>query len=316
MLSIYLQRGKNVKVYFKKNNRNDTNFASNSFLCFFVMRMAPGSPFDSEKPIDPQVKARLMEKYHLDKPFYIQAFYYILNVLKGDLGPSLKKKDLTVNQYIKLGFPKSLTLGVISLIISLSIGIPIGILAAIYKNTYIDYIIISIALFGISIPLFVIGPILQYFFAIKWSLLYTSGWITERGGFSNLILPIITLTMPNVAIFSRIIRGSMLEIIQSDFVRTARAKGLSFRKIVIKHMLRGAMLPVVSYIGPAFAAIISGSVVIEKIFRIAGMGMFITESALNRDYPVLMGGLLVYSIILLISILISDIIYKMLDPRV
>ncbi|WP_215537099.1 ABC transporter permease [Borreliella bavariensis] len=286
------------------------------FLCFFVMRMAPGSPFDSEKPIDPQVKARLMEKYHLDKPFYIQAFYYILNVLKGDMGPSLKKKDLTVNQYIKLGFPKSLTLGVISLIISLSIGIPIGILAAIYKNTYIDYIIVSIALFGISIPLFVIGPILQYFFAIKWGLLYTSGWITERGGFSNLILPIITLTMPNVAIFSRIIRGSMLEIIQSDFVRTARAKGLSFRKIVIKHMLRGAMLPVVSYIGPAFAAIISGSVVIEKIFRIAGMGMFITESALNRDYPVLMGGLLVYSIILLISILISDIIYKMLDPRV
>ncbi|WP_215538481.1 ABC transporter permease [Borreliella bavariensis] len=286
------------------------------FLCFFVMRMAPGSPFDSEKPIDPQVKERLMEKYHLDKPFYTQAFYYILNVLKGDLGPSLKKKDLTVNQYIKLGFPKSLTLGVISLIISLSIGIPIGILAAIYKNTYIDYIIVSIALFGISIPLFVIGPILQYFFAIKWGLLYTSGWITERGGFSNLILPIITLTMPNVAIFSRIIRGSMLEIIQSDFVRTARAKGLSFRKIVIKHMLRGAMLPVVSYIGPAFAAIISGSVVIEKIFRIAGMGMFITESALNRDYPVLMGGLLVYSIILLISILISDIIYKMLDPRV
>ncbi|ABH01597.1 ABC transporter permease [Borreliella afzelii] len=286
------------------------------FLCFFVMRMAPGSPFDSEKPIDPQVKARLMEKYHLDKPFYIQAFYYILNVLKGDLGPSLKKKDLTVNQYIKLGFPKSLTLGVISLIISLSIGIPIGILAAIYKNTYIDYIITSIAILGISIPLFVIGPILQYFFAIKWGLLYTSGWITERGGFSNLILPIITLSMPNIAIFARIIRGSMLEIIQSDFVRTARAKGLDFRKIVIKHMLRGAMLPVVSYVGPAFAAIISGSVVIEKIFRIAGMGMFITESALNRDYPVLMGGLLVYSIILLISILISDIIYKMLDPRV
>lgn len=286
------------------------------FLCFFVMRMAPGSPFDSEKPIDPQVKARLMKKYHLDKPFYIQAFYYILNVLKGDLGPSLKKKDLTVNQYIKLGFPKSLTLGVISLIISLSIGIPIGILAAIYKNTYIDYIITSIAILGISIPLFVIGPILQYFFAIKWGLLYTSGWITERGGFSNLILPIITLSMPNIAIFARIIRGSMLEIIQSDFVRTARAKGLDFRKIVIKHMLRGAMLPVVSYVGPAFAAIISGSVVIEKIFRIAGMGMFITESALNRDYPVLMGGLLVYSIILLISILISDIIYKMLDPRV
>ncbi|MCD2308886.1 ABC transporter [Borreliella burgdorferi] len=286
------------------------------FLCFFVMRMAPGSPFDSEKPIDPQVKARLMEKYHLDKPFYIQAFYYISNALKGDLGPSLKKKDLTVSQYIKLGFPKSLTLGVISLIISLSIGIPIGILAAIYKNTYVDYIITSIAILGISIPLFVIGPILQYFFAIKWGLLYTSGWITERGGFSNLILPIITLSMPNVAIFARIIRGSMLEIIQSDFIRTARAKGLSFKKIVIKHMLRGAMLPVVSYIGPAFAAIISGSVVIEKIFRIAGMGMFITESALNRDYPVLMGGLLVYSIILLISILISDIIYKMLDPRV
>ncbi len=286
------------------------------FLCFFVMRMAPGSPFDSEKPIDPQVKARLMEKYHLDKPFYIQAFYYISNALKGDLGPSLKKKDLTVSQYIKLGFPKSLTLGVISLIISLSIGIPIGILAAIYKNTYVDYIITSIAILGISIPLFVIGPILQYFFAIKWGLLYTSGWITERGGFSNLILPIITLSMPNVAIFARIIRGSMLEIIQSDFIRTARAKGLSFKTIVIKHMLRGAILPVVSYIGPAFAAIISGSVVIEKIFRIAGMGMFITESALNRDYPVLMGGLLVYSIILLISILISDIIYKMLDPRV
>ncbi len=137
------------------------------FLCFFVMRMAPGSPFDSEKPIDPQVKARLMEKYHLDKPFYIQAFYYITNALRGDLGPSLKKKDLTVSQYIKLGFPKSLTLGVISLIISLSIGIPIGILAAIYKNTYVDYIITSIAILGISIPLFVIGPILQYFLQLN-----------------------------------------------------------------------------------------------------------------------------------------------------
>ncbi|AHH06400.1 Oligopeptide transport system permease protein oppB [Borrelia crocidurae DOU] len=286
------------------------------FLCFLIMRLAPGNPFDSEKPIDPQVKEKLMQKYHLDKPFYMQAYYYIKNILKGDFGPSIAKKDLSVNQYIKLGLPKSFTIGIISLIISLTFGIVMGSLAAINKNTHIDYIIRMIAIFGISVPTFVTGPILQYILSVKLKLFYTSGWISERGGLANLIMPILTMSLPWIAIFTRIIRGSMLEILNSDFVRTAKAKGLSFNVIIRKHVLIGAILPIVSYIGPAFAGIISGSMVIEQIFRIAGIGMFTVEASLNRDYPLLMGSLLVYSAILLISILASDIIYKKLDPRI
>ncbi|UGQ16021.1 ABC transporter permease [Borrelia sp. RT5S] len=287
-----------------------------TFLCFLIMRLAPGNPFDSEKPIDPQVKERLMQKYHLDKPFYVQAYYYITNVLRGDFGPSLKKKDLTVNQYIKLGMPKSFTIGIITLILSLSLGILLGTIAAIKKNTRIDYAIRMIAIFGISVPTFVVGPILQYFLSVKLGLFYTSGWITERGGLANLVMPILTLALPYTAIFTRILRGSMLEILKSDFVRTARAKGLSFNVIIRKHVLIGAMLPLVSYMGPIFAGIISGGMVVEQIFRVAGMGVVTVESSLNRDYPLLMGSVLVYSTILLISILVSDIAYKRLDPRV
>ncbi|APR65277.1 ABC transporter permease [Borrelia anserina] len=287
-----------------------------TFLCFLIMKLAPGNPFDSEKPIDPQVKEKLMQKYHLDKPFYIQAYYYITNILKGDFGPSLAKKDFNVNQYIKLGFPKSFTIGIISLITSLTLGIFLGSLAAINKNTPTDYIIRTVAIFGLSVPTFVIGPVLQYFLSVKLKLLYTSGWISERGGLTNLIMPILTMSLPWIAIFTRIIRGSMLEILKSDFVRTAKAKGLSFNVIIRKHVLIGSILPIVSYIGPAFAGIISGSMVIEQIFRIAGMGTFTVEASLNRDYPLLMGSLLVYSTILLISILISDITYKRLDPRI
>ncbi|AAX16845.1 ABC transporter permease [Borrelia hermsii] len=286
-----------------------------TFLCFLIMRLAPGNPFDSEKPIDPQVKEKLMQKYHLDKPFYMQAYYYITNILKGDFGPSLVKKDLNVSQYIKLGFPKSFTIGIISLIISLTLGILLGSLAAIKKNTRIDYIIRVAAIFGISVPTFVTGPILQYFLSVKLKLFYTSGWISERGGLANLVMPILTMSLPWIAIFTRIIRGSMLEILKSDFVRTAKAKGLSFNVIIRKHVLIGSMLPLISYVGPAFAGIISGSMVIEQIFRIAGMGIFTVEASLNRDYPLLMGSLLVYSTILLISILASDIVYKKLDPR-
>lgn len=286
-----------------------------TFLCFLIMRLAPGNPFDSEKPIDPQVKEKLMQKYHLDKPFYMQAYYYITNILKGDFGPSLVKKDLNVSQYIKLGFPKSFTIGIISLIISLTLGILLGSLAAIKKNTRIDYIIRVAAIFGISVPTFVTGPILQYFLSVKLKLFYTSGWISERGGLANLVMPILTMSLPWIAIFTRIIRGSMLEILKSDFVRTAKAKGLSFNVIIRKHVLIGSMLPLISYVGPAFAGIISGSMVIEQIFRIAGMGIFTVEASLNRDYPLLMGSLLVYSTILLISILASDIVYKKLNPR-
>ncbi|QFP41994.1 ABC transporter permease [Borrelia miyamotoi] len=287
-----------------------------TFMCFLIMRLAPGNPFDSEKPIDPEIKEKLMQKYHLDKPFYMQAFHYIMNILKGDFGPSLVKKDLSVTQYIKLGMPRSLTLGLISLIISLTLGILLGITAAIKKNTRIDYMIRVAAMFGISVPTFVTGPILQYFLSVKLGLFYTSGWISERGGLSNLIMPILTMSLPWIAIFTRITRSSMLEILNSDFIRTAKAKGLSFNAIIKKHVLIGALLPLVSYMGPAFAGIISGSMVIEQIFRIAGMGMFTVEASLNRDYPLLMGSLLTYSIILLISILVSDLVYKKLDPRI
>lgn len=284
-------------------------------ISFIIMRLAPGGPFDGDKNLPPEVQKTLEAQYHLDKPIWEQYFYYLADLLKGDLGPSLKQRDFNVSYFIENYLPNSILLGVIALTLSITLGVTLGTLAALHKNTWIDYLCSSTSILGISIPVFVVGPVLQYFLAIKMGWLPSSGWIDNQPA-SVLIMPVITLALPSFAYISRLSRGSVLEILKSDYIRTARAKGLSEGTIVLRHVLKGSLLPVITYLGPAFAAIITEGVVIEKIFRIPGIGRYFVDSALSRDYPLIMGTVLVYSFILIMANLIVDIIYGFLDPRI
>jgi oligopeptide transport system permease protein len=237
-------------------------------------------------------------------------------VLRLDLGPSFRYPDHDVNYFILTSLPKSMLLGVISLSIAVLLGIGTGIVSAARQNTWMDYTFMSAAVVGITVPLFVIGPVLMYIFAMKLGWLPTSGWITSKYGFVTLIMPVATLAFPYFAYVARLSRASILEVLRSDYVRTARAKGLREPVIMFKHVLKGALLPVVSYLGPAFAGIVTGSVVVERIFRIPGLGQFFVQSAFNRDYTLLMGTVIVYSLILVIMNFIVDIAYGWLDPRI
>jgi oligopeptide transport system permease protein len=209
-----------------------------------------------------------------------------------------------------------MVLGVISLSLALLLGISTGVISAIRQNSLADYATMSVAVIGISVPLFVIGPVLMYFLALQWQLLPTSGWITGRHGWKTLVMPAITLAFPYYAYIARLTRASVIEVLRSDYIRTARSKGMRERVIIFKHVLKGALLPVVSYLGPAFAGIVTGSVVVERIFRVPGLGMFFVQSAFNRDYTLIMGTVIVFSVILIIMNFLVDILYAVLDPRV
>lgn len=283
---------------------------------FFLIRLAPGGPFSSEKKLPEQVLRNIEAKYNMDKPLGIQYLMYMGNVLKGDLGPSYKYADNDVNYYIANSLPNSMLLGSLSLLVALIFGILVGIISAVNQNTWIDYTGMSIAVIGISVPTFVIGPVLMFFLALKFQLLPTSGWINSSDGLKTLIMPVITLSFPYFATIARLSRASVLEVLRSSYVRTAYAKGLSRFVVIYKHVLKGALLPIVSYLGPAFAGIITGSIVIESIFRVPGLGKFFVQSALNRDYTLIMGVLIVYSLILIIMNFIVDVIYAFLDPRI
>lgn len=283
---------------------------------FFLIRIAPGGPFSSEKKLPEQVLKNIEAKYHLDKPVYQQYFIYLQNVLRGDLGPSYKYTDHDVNFYIFTSLPNSLLLGSLALGVALLLGVFIGIISAVKQNTWVDYTGMSFAVIGISVPTFVIGPVLMYIFAIKLQLLPTSGWITSRDGWVTILMPLVTLSFPYFATIARLSRASVLEVLRSSYVRTAYAKGLSRVVVIFRHVLKGAMLPIVSYLGPAFAGIITGSIVVEQIFRVPGLGKFFVQSALNRDYTLIMGVLIVYSFILIVMNFVVDIIYAFLDPRI
>ncbi len=285
-------------------------------ISFFIIRIAPGGPFTAERAITEQVMANIEAKYHLDEPLVMQYLRYLWDVVRGDLGPSYRYNDHDVNYYIFNSLPDSLFLGVVSMTIAIILGIGAGMIASLRQNSWMDYTAMSAAVVGISVPLFVIGPVLMWIFAMQLGWLPTSGWITGRYGWVTLIMPAITLAFPRFANIARLSRASMLEVLRSDYIRTARAKGLSERVIMFKHVLKGAMLPVVSYLGPAFAATITGSVVVETIFRVPGLGRFFVQSALNRDYTLIMGTVIVYSVILIIMNFIVDIVYAYLDPRV
>ena len=285
-------------------------------LSFFLIRLAPGGPFSREEKVTPEVMQNLLKKYHMDEPLFKQYLRYMGDVIRGDLGPSFKNKDYSVNELIFTSLPNSLILGVVSLCIALILGVSVGIVSALNRNTRIDYAAMSAAVIGISVPLFVVGPVLMLILAMKLKWLPTSGWITGRAGLKTLIMPTITLAFPYFAYIARLSRASILEVLRSDYIRTARAKGLKQSVVVVKHVLKGAMLPVVSYLGPAFAGIVTGSVVVEQIFLVPGLGNFFVKSALNRDYTLIMGTVIVYSLILVVMNLIVDIIYGLLDPRI
>jgi len=283
---------------------------------FFIMRAAPGSPFASEKKVSDEVIAAKMHKYGMDKPLIIQYFNYLGNVCKGDLGPSLKNKDHTVNQLIGASMPNSMLLGVISLAIALVLGLTAGLISAVKQNSWADYSFMSLATIGISVPTFVIAPVAVLLFAMRLHWLPSSGWITGSNGAKTLILPAMCLAFPYFSSISRLTRSSVLEVLRSDYVRTAHAKGLKKSVVLVRHVLRGALLPIVTYLGPAFAGIVTGSVVMEQIFLIPGIGNHFVKSALNRDYFLILGTVIVYSLILVLMNFIVDILYGLLDPRI
>lgn len=257
-----------------------------------------------------------MHKYHMDEPLLNQYFRYVGDVLHFDLGPSYRYKDHTVNDLLGAAFPVSIMLGTMALGTALLLGTLVGVTSALKQNRWQDYTAMSVAVLGISVPLFVIGPILMLIFALKLKWLPTSGWIYSRAGWKTVIMPIATLMMPYFAYIARLSRGSIIEVLRSDYVRTARAKGLKERVVIAKHVLKGGMLPIVTYLGPAFSGIIIGSLAVEQIFVIPGIGKIFVQSALNRDYTVIMGEVIVYSLILITANFVVDILYGLLDPRI
>lgn len=283
---------------------------------FFIMKVAPGGPFSAERNPPPEVLANINKVYHLDEPLPKQYVRYLGNMLRGDLGPSFRYKDYTVNDLIGNTMPNSLILGITALCSALFFGLLVGLVSAVKRNSIADYASMSVAVIGISVPLFVVGPLLMLLFAVKLKWLPTSGWITGRQGLKTLVMPALALSLPYFAYIARLSRASVLEVLRSDYIRTAYAKGLSYPVVLFKHALKGAMLPVISYLGPAFAGIITGSVVIERIFLVPGLGTFFVQSALNRDYTLIMGTVVMYSIILILMNFIVDILYAVIDPRI
>lgn len=281
-------------------------------LSFFMMRLAPGGPFDQERVLPEQVRANIEARYHLDEPLWRQYLRYLGDVARGDLGPSFRYPDRSVNELLRLGFPVSLTLGLCALGVAIALGGTAGILAGLKRSAVLDALTMTFALGGVSIPNFVLGPILMLVFAVGLGWLPVAGW----GTWPHLILPSVTLGAFYAAYIARLTRAGMLEVIGQDFIRTARAKGLREATVVLRHALPGAILPVVTYLGPASAAVLTGSVVVETIFSVPGIGRYFVGGALNRDYTMVLGTVVSYSVLLLVFNLIVDVLYAYLDPRV
>ncbi len=290
-------------------------------LAFFMMRIAPGGPFDSERRLPPEIEHNIKAAYDLDKPLYQQYFIYLGRLAHFDLGPSFKNKDFTVTQLIADGLPVSARLGISAMVLAIFLGVGFGTIAALNQNKATDYSAMSLAMVGITIPNFVTGPILTLIFGVYGIQvmgmdlsLPVGGW--NGGALANMILPVIVLALPQTAIISRLVRGSMVEVLRSNYVRTARAKGLPNRSVVFRHALRAALLPVVSYLGPAIAGVLTGSLVVETIFGIPGIGRYFVNGALNRDYTLVMGVVIYYASFVILLNLLADILYAALDPRV
>lgn len=283
-------------------------------ITFFLMRAAPGGPFDQEQSVSPQVQANLEKAYGFDQPVYIQYGRYLGSLVRGDFGPSFKYKDFTVTELIRQGFPVTFELGIIAMILALAIGIPLGTFAALHHNSPADYATMSLAVAGIAIPSFVVLPFLGLLFGVYLHWLPVTGW--EASSIRYLALPVIALGLPPLAYIARLTRAGMLEVLRSQYIRTAFAKGLPLRTIVLRHALRPALIPVASYLVPAVASIMTGSLVVETIAGLPGIGRYLVQGAINRDYTLVLGMVIIYSALLIGMGLLVDLLYLWLDPRV
>jgi oligopeptide transport system permease protein len=290
-------------------------------LSFFMMRLAPGGPFDSERVLPPDIARNIAAAYDLDKPVYQQYLIYLGRLLHGDLGPSYKIRDFTVSQLIASGFPVSMKLGLLAITLAFAAGTTLGIAAALRQNRPADYSVMTLAMIGITIPAFVTAPLLQLVFGIYGIHLFGLDFTLPVGGWNggapaNIILPVIVLALGPIAVIARITRGSMVEVLRSNFIRTARAKGLPTWRIITHHALHAGLLPLVSYLGPAIADIVSGSLVVEQIFGLPGIGRYFVQAALNRDYTLVLGVTIFYATLIIVLNLVADLLYGVLDPRV
>jgi oligopeptide transport system permease protein len=283
-------------------------------LTFFLMRVAPGGPFDRERQLPPAVKMAIEHTYHVDEPLLDQYVDYLKGLVHGDLGPSFQYENIRVTDLIVSGAPVSMLLGALAIALALPIGLGFGISAALRQGGAIDRGLMMLAVFGLSIPSFVIAPALVLLFAIVLGWLPAGGW--ARGQWSDMVMPVIALALPQVAAIARLARGAMIEALGSDFVRTARAKGLGEARVILVHAIKPALLPVLSYLGPAAAGVMTGSVVVEQIFGIPGIGRYFVKAALNRDYTLVLGVVLFYGALIVVFNFIVDVLYGVVDPRI
>lgn len=283
-------------------------------IAFLMVHAAPGGPFDSERVLSAEIERNIDSAYHLDEPLPQQFFRYVSGVVRGDLGPSFRYRDHSVSEIIRNAFPQSMRLGALAIVLALLLGVAAGLLAALKKNTLIDRLVTAVAMIGISVPIFVVAPLMVLVFAVLLNWLPAS-W-AGGGGAERLILPVIALALPQIAFIARLTRASMIEVMSSDYIRTARAQGLGTFSVVRYHALKPAMLPLLSYLGPAIAGVITGSVVVEQVFGIPGVGQFFIQGALNRDYTLVLGITIFYAAIVIALNLVVDLLYGFLDPRI
>ena len=281
-------------------------------LTFFVMRLAPGGPFSKNRRISPEILANMQERFHLDEPVIRQFGRYVWGLLHLDFGPSTRFRDYSVGDLLAAGLPYSLTIGFWAVIVATLVGVTLGVAGALRRNSGLDYLAGVVGVTGIAVPIFVIGPILQVVFGLWLGWLPVGGW---NNGWRSLVLPVLVLSLPNIAYISRLTRTSMIETLRENYVRTARAKGIGAGRALRRHALTGALLPVVAYLGPATAAIITGSILVETIFAVPGIGRHFVDAALNRDYPLVMGITLVYGGFLIVFNILTDLARGWMDPR-
>ncbi len=283
-------------------------------VCFFILRLAPGGPFDGERALPPDILRNLAAHYNLDKPLIEQYFIYIAHLFVGDFGPSMVIKDFTIGQLLAIGLPFSLTLGFTAFIVATTIGILAGTVAAVNQNKWPDYVLVLVVMLGVIIPNFLMAHFLQLIFGVYLDWTPVGGY--QPGNWHYLVLPISVLAWPHAARISRLMRGSMLEVLSSNYVRTARSKGLGERLVLARHAIKPALIPVVSYLGPGLSYLLTGSLVVEQVFGLPGIGKYFINAALNRDYGLVLGTTVLYMFVIIILNLLVDLIYAWLDPKV
>ena len=283
-------------------------------VSFCVVRLAPGGPFAQEQALPPPVRANLERLYGLDEPLTVQYAHYLRGLLRGDFGPSLRQRDFTVSELIAQGLPLSATLGLAAILLAVLTGVPAGVLAALWRNRAADYCITTLAAVALALPSFVTGPLFALVFGLYLRWLPVAGW--QHGAPRYLVLPVLTLALPVAAYLARLTRASLLEVLAAHYVLSARARGLGAARVLWRHALRPALMPVVSYLGPAVAFVMTGSLVVETVFGLPGTGRYLVEGAIDRDYPLVMGMVVVYGALTLLLNLIADLIYGALDPGV